>query len=155
MVDYAQAHEEDALKAIIDALSEDKSETPTAPEEAKANTDVSENDSKLLLQVVNVVKEAMSNQEHIDVERVASKLFLTRGHLNRRMKALTGVTTQQYINRVRLEYARQLLDNDTVSTIAEVGYQCGFDDASSFTRAFRNTFGTSPSAYRNRQDKDL
>ena len=92
------------------------------------------------------VKDNMQNG--VTVETLADKMCITRGHLNRRVKNITGTTTQQYITRIRLEHARLLLEQDASLPITEVAMQCGFDDASSFTRAFKRTFGATPSQHR-------
>ena len=83
----------------------------------------------------------------LSVETLASEMCITRGQLNRRVKTITGTTTQQYVIRLRLEQALQLLQT-TGLTISEIGYRCGFEDATSFSRAFKRTFGQSPTQYK-------
>ena len=85
----------------------------------------------------------------ISLEMVASKMFITRGQLNRKVKAITGRTTQQFAMKVRLTHASNLLKNNTDMAISEIAFRCGCEDATSFSRAFRGTFGKSPSQYRN------
>jgi AraC-like DNA-binding protein len=75
-------------------------------------------------------------------------MCITSGHLNRKIKSITGITTQQYILRIRMEYAKHILLNSPDLTISEVAYKCGFEDAASFSRAFRRTFDKSPSQMR-------
>ena len=139
-----QRMREEALQIIIDQLRTD----PTAPIDATER--IGRADRELLSRLVAFVKEKMS-QGTISIEALASEMCITRGQLNRRVKAVTGVTTQQYVLQVRLEHARMLLQEHTEMTVAEVGYQCGFEDATSFSRAFRRCFGQSPSQCRNEQ----
>jgi transcriptional regulator GlxA family with amidase domain len=68
--------------------------------------------------------------------------------LNRRIKNITGETTQHYVQNLRLEQARHLLQTTQMS-VSEIGYRCGFEDATSFSRAFKRSFGQSPTQYKN------
>ncbi len=85
----------------------------------------------------------------ISLEMVASKMFITRGQLNRKVKAITGRTTQQFAMDIRLKNACNLLKNSPDIMISEVAYKCGFEEATSFSRAFHREYNTSPTKYRN------
>ena len=87
------------------------------------------------------------------METLASEMCITRGQLNRKVKAITGITLQQYVMRIRLEYARLLMKQSPDTTIFEIACRCGFDDAASFSRAFRRTFNQSPTQYREEVSK--
>lgn len=137
---------EEALQATIDALRSKTAATDMAKQSTEPSA-LSEQDHQLLGKVVNSVKNGIENG-NLSIEAVAADVCLSRSQLNRRIKAITGVTTQQYVNRIRLEQARELL-NDPALQVSEVAYQCGFDDVASFSRAFRRTFGKSPSQHRN------
>ncbi len=104
---------------------------------------LSQADRYFLEKLVEIITKGMTNG-NISVEHLADKMYITRGQLNRRVKQVTGVTTQQYISRVRMEYAKLLLTNSPGLSISEVSYMCGFDDATSFSRAFKRTFDISP-----------
>ncbi len=134
---------EEALQATINALRSEKAENTPA-----ASTELNEQDHQLLQQVVASVMKAVENG-NVSIEAIATDVCLSRSQLNRRIKAITGVTTQQYVNRIRLEQARELLMEHPELQVSEVAYKCGFDDVASFSRAFRRTFGKSPSQHRN------
>ena len=103
--------------------------------------------SDFLQRVEAIVERRMSHPD-FTLEALASELCMTRGHLNRRVKALTGLTTQQFVVGIRLERARRLLRAHPFASIADVAYHCGYDDATSFTRAFHRRFGDVPSRLR-------
>lgn len=84
----------------------------------------------------------------MSLESIASEMYITRGQLTRRVKAITGMTTQQYAMKIRLTHACNLLRDNTDMAISEVAFRCGFEDATSFFRAFRRFHGMSPSQYR-------
>lgn len=136
---------EDALQATIMALRNEQ-DSSSSPSDSSHMT---EQDHQLLNQVVESVKKSMK-EGTLSIEAIAKDVCLSRGQLNRRIKGFTGVTTQQYVNRIRLEQARELLSDPSLQ-VSEVAYQCGFDDVASFSRAFRRTYGKSPSQYRNDQ----
>ena len=132
--------EEESLKNIISHL---KGEFPS--EEQYPH--LSDTNKQFLKQVVNSIMERISDKGY-SVEALASDMCITSGHLNRKIKSITGITTQQYVLRIRMEYAKHILLNSPDLTISEVAYKCGFEDAASFSRAFRRTFDKSPSQMR-------
>jgi transcriptional regulator GlxA family with amidase domain len=69
--------------------------------------------------------------------------------LNRRLKEATGETPKQFIDRVRFETARMLLETTTCS-IKQLAANSGYTDIASFRRAFYRYSGMTPGAYRTR-----
>jgi AraC family transcriptional regulator len=62
-------------------------------------------------------------------------------------KASTGSSPHQYILQCRLERAKQLLRDPSLS-LSQVGLRCGFADQSHMTNVFRRFVGVTPSKYR-------
>lgn len=87
------------------------------------------------------------SHEPLTVGELAAIAHLSLSQFERRFKALFQVTPVQYLIRLRLNKAAQLLSGSTLK-ITEVATQCGFYDHSHFIRQFSRTFGLSPSAYR-------
>ncbi|MDW3193983.1 MAG: AraC family transcriptional regulator [Cytophagales bacterium] len=73
--------------------------------------------------------------------------YFSSFHFHRVFKAITSETVNEYVTRKRLERsALDLLHKD--QGISEVALKYGFNDNSSFTRAFKKFYGSSPSAFR-------
>lgn len=104
--------------------------------------------SPFISQYINAVTCHMA-QGHVSLVLIAQEFHITRGQLNRRVKAKLGITAQQLALNIRIEQAKLLLTSHRDLPIADVAFQCGFDDATSFTRAFHRATGCSPSHYRN------
>ena len=83
----------------------------------------------------------------LDYKAIASEMFIGRAQLNRKLKAITGITTKEYILNLRLLRAKELLLS-TDLTVAEIAYQCGMDDPGYFSTIFRKATGMTPMAYR-------
>ena len=78
---------------------------------------------------------------------LATIAHLSLSQFERRFKALFQVTPVQYLIRLRLNKAGQLLTSSTAK-ITDIASQCGFYDHSHFIRQFTRAYGLSPSAYR-------
>ena len=84
--------------------------------------------------------------EPLSIDELAEKAFLSKYYLMRHFKAETGYSIHQYINSKRLLLARSLLDGP--APITEICYQCGFQDYTTFSRAFQRMFHMSPTDFR-------
>lgn len=87
--------------------------------------------------------------EPITLEALAKVACLSKYHFCRRFKKETGMTCTRYINWVRIERAKKLL-LDRSLTISNVSSDTGFNDLTYFERVFKEFVGISPSAYRKR-----
>lgn len=108
----------------------------------------SENHNSFIAQFSRVVAHHMA-QGHVSLVTIAQEFHITRGQLNRRVKTKLGITAQQLALDIRINHAKHLLLSNRDLPIADVAFLCGFDDATSFTRAFHRATGCSPSQYRN------
>lgn len=78
---------------------------------------------------------------------LAEQMSLSTRQLSRKVKQLTGLTVGKYVHEVKLQKARHLLEQKAYPTVAEVGYACGFNSHSYFTKIFNRHFGKSPASY--------
>ncbi len=83
------------------------------------------------------------------VDTLCRHSFISRSSLQRYFMRRFGISPKQYILRLRLEKAMDLLMQNDL-TIAEVAAACGFDDAKYFSRIFKQSYGISPSHIRSR-----
>lgn len=84
----------------------------------------------------------------ISVEELSDRVGLNRTTLQRVFKQMYGVTTFEYRTQVRMQEAKNLLLNDSVS-VTEAAGLCGYSNASKFAAAFKKVFGVTPSKWRN------
>lgn len=92
-------------------------------------------------------------QQHIQapysLERVAQEAAASPRTLLRHFKEVEGMTPLDYLHRLRVERAKQLLEV-TLVDLNEVMEYCGYQDASAFRRLFKRATGVTPSEYRRR-----
>jgi len=103
-------------------------------------------DQQFLQKVLNVVESNISD-EQFSVDKLADEANMSVSQLNRKLGALIDQPAGRLIRSMRLQRASDLLKNNS-GTISEICYQVGFNDQTSFTRAFKKRFGESPSKYK-------
>jgi signal transduction histidine kinase/DNA-binding response OmpR family regulator len=83
----------------------------------------------------------------INIPDLAEEFAMSESSLLRKLKQLTGLSPQQYIQELRLNRAYELLDNSTNNySVQQIALKIGYKDTRSFSRAFKNRFGKLPSA---------
>ncbi|MEM7573427.1 MAG: AraC family transcriptional regulator [Bacteroidota bacterium] len=80
---------------------------------------------------------------------LAQELFISPQHLSKVVKAATGYSPIRYLQHNLIAEAQKLL-RATPLSIAEIGFQLGYEDPAYFSRLFKKVTGVSPSIYRNR-----
>ena len=100
---------------------------------------------KLMERIMKVVNQNIANPD-LDIDFLASGVGISRIHLHRKLKEITGVPIATFIRNIRLQQAAQLLKNKQ-RDIAQVGYAVGYVNQSSFATLFKKQFGVSPSKY--------
>ena len=112
---------------------------------AKAH-ELSEQDKQFLNKTMTIITNQIESN-NVNVDELASQLAMSTSQFRRRLLATTGETPQGYITNIRMQKARYLLDTTPDMTILDVAKGCGYNDQSSFTRAFKRFFGVTPSDY--------
>ncbi len=102
-------------------------------------------DMDFLERVTNIIYRESGKTGDI-ISLLASEMCLSTSQLNRRIKAATGLTTTNYILKVRLNKAKKLLMKSQ-KPIGEIAMDCGFNDFAYFSRSFKKEFGMTPTSF--------
>lgn len=81
------------------------------------------------------------------IDNVASRLGMSRRYFTRLFRELTGNSWLDHVRDLRLRHAQTLL-RKTDRSILPIAFECGFDDLSSFYRAFKSATGITPHQWR-------
>ncbi len=87
-------------------------------------------------------------KEDINIEKVEAVCHYSYRNINRIFQALQHETIGKYVKRLRLEKAAQYLKYSDTS-ISDIAFDIGFEDVAAFSKAFKNKYNCSPSAFRN------
>jgi AraC-like DNA-binding protein len=107
-------------------------------------------DERLLQRIMAVMVINMDN--HLfGSEQFAEQLGVSHRHLSRKLMSLTGQSCNEFIRRMRLQRAAELLNKQT-GKVKEVAHQVGFNNLSYFAKCFKEFHNYSPSDYSKRID---
>ena len=81
--------------------------------------------------------------EGLTIDELASRFYISKYHMMRRFRDETGYTIHGYVTEKRLLLAQQLLAQGVPS--GEAALRCGYQEYSTFSRAYKKQFGRSPS----------
>lgn len=104
-------------------------------------------DEQFLKQAYETVQENLSDEQFGSTDLQAA-LLVSRTQLHRKLKALTDLSATQFIRKIRLEKAKELLTSTRMS-VSEIAYEVGFKSPVYFSQAFTSLFGQAPSTFRN------
>lgn len=98
------------------------------------------------LQEVNAAIEKHKENPELSIQELVAELKMRHDQLYRKLKALTGLSANQYIRTYRLNCAAAMLRSKKYM-VTEVLYSVGFNNPSYFTKCFKKEFGMLPSEY--------
>lgn len=90
--------------------------------------------------------------EPLTLQSISSTLGFSKYYLSRCFCEKTGCNFNQYLNSLRIDYAKRLLESSNLS-VTEIAYESGFESQCTFYRAFRETSGATPNQYRKQFQK--
>jgi AraC-like DNA-binding protein len=103
------------------------------------------NDSVFLERVVRCINDNIKNNKYT-IEDLADDVGVSRTHLHRQIKRITGVPSSEFLKNVRLEQAASYIKEGKIS-VAQVAYAVGFNSQSHFSTQFKKYFGVTPKDY--------
>ena len=103
------------------------------------------NFSPEILQAISYMQNKVSIQ--LTAEQIAQKLFISRHQLQKHFKAETGLTVGEYLDKLLVYRATQLMVNPQLS-LRNISEQLGFCDQFYFSRRFKKLTGQTPSEFR-------
>lgn len=110
-------------------------------------------DEVFLKNAMEVVERNISNSE-FRVSSFVSEMNMSRSVLYRKFEALTGQSVNEFVRKIRLKRAAQLLSLNEL-TVSEVTYEVGFNDPQYFSKCFSKQYGMTPSDYARKNRKKI
>jgi len=111
-----------------------------------------EHDDQLVLRVQEYIEKNYHNK--ITVDQLAAHHATIRRTLERRFKRATENSVMEYLQRVRMEAAKRLLEREN-TTVNHAMYDVGYSDPKAFREVFKKLVGISPVAYKRKFTKDF
>jgi AraC-like DNA-binding protein len=109
------------------------------------NLIINSTEQNFLNKTIRMIEDHIADPE-FDVPTLASEIGMSQPILYKKIRALTGLSVNDFIKSLRLKRADQLLKAG-MGSIAEVAYSVGFNDRKYFSIEFKKQFGKSPTAH--------
>ena len=129
------------IKNRLLLASKFSSPEPYSPEEVHT----SKIDQEFLNKAISFIQNNVA-EDNLGIDLLSSHLCVSRRHLHRKIKVLTGSSPVEFINVLRLRKSMELLKQNKLS-ISEIGYMVGFSNPSYFAQSFKKLYGHPPSFF--------
>ncbi len=150
----AKPFELNVLEARIENfLHKKKDKQQVFNETPKADTEelgISPLDKEFLDKVVGIIETNMQKAEDVDINTLATEVYMSKSTLYRKIKSVTGLSPIDFVKNIRLKKAYELLLKNEMS-IADVAYYTGFSSPKYFATRFKEQFGMTPSDFMKQQ----
>lgn len=103
-------------------------------------------EEEFLFKLMQLVEDNISNSD-FNNDELANLMFMSRSTFYRKLKAVTGMSGNEFIRTARLNYASKLLKSGNYA-VTEAAFESGFNDIKYFRKRFQDQFGLSPSEYK-------
>ncbi len=106
------------------------------------------NKSYAVNRIINYLNE--NYDQKISLEQIAHNMFLSPVYISKIFKEETGESPINYLIKIRLEKAKDILLNRNSGSIKSIANQVGYDDVYHFSKLFKKYYGISPLYYKKR-----
>lgn len=103
-------------------------------------------DKEFLDKITNTITEGLAAAENIDITVLSNVMCMSSSTLYRKVKALTGMSTNEYIRKIKMQLAEKYLLEGKYS-ISEIAFKVGINSSVYFRQCFKEEFGMSASEY--------
>ena len=117
---------------------------PKALQEPMEPIELNKLDREFLEKLTHIIEENLDAE--LDIPFMTSKIGMSHSPFYRKVKALTGISANEFIRKVRLKNSLQLLLTGTYN-ISEAAYMTGFNNVSYYRQCFKDEYGMSPTEY--------
>ena len=119
------------------------------PMEKIDKIEMKSNDEMLMERVIKSINEHIGDSDY-NIDMLCSDAGISRAHLHRKMKDMTGISVSEFIRNIRMEQAARLLREQKVN-ISQVAYSVGYSSLPYFSAVFRKHFGMAPREFAEQQ----
>lgn len=112
--------------------------------------DITPVDEQFIEHVLQVIDRYLDDSS-FTVEQMAKEVGTSSPQLYRKVKAITGLSPNEFIRNIRLKRGAQLLKKSGM-TVSEISYKVGFGNPKYFSRCFSQQFGCSPKDFKVREE---
>lgn len=123
--------------------SDSPSQSQTATESSES---LSKADQAWLRRLEDTVRNEMGAFD-FTLDRLSLQMAISRRQLSRKVKALTGFTVHRYVQEIKLNEAKRLLETHAKSTVKAIAYELGMKDVKHFSKLYQQRFGQRPSDF--------
>lgn len=103
-------------------------------------------DDKLMKKVISITNENLSDSS-FGIEQLSKEIGISSVYLNKKISALTGKTSSEFVRSIRVKKGAALLSKTQLS-ISEIAYEVGYTEPKYFSKYFKEEYGILPSEYR-------
>lgn len=106
---------------------------------------LNELDNEFIEKTTSLIEDNISS-EHVSASFLAEQLCMSYSSFSRKIKALTGMTSNELIRKIKMKRAEEMLLSRKY-TVTEIAYQLGYSNMSHFRQYFKEEFGIVPSKF--------
>lgn len=132
----------DTRRKIAEQIQTD---TSNSEKSTVVTNSLNELDKEFIEKITDIIEENIDS-ESLDVNFIADKIFMSHSTLYRKIKALTDMTINEFIRKIRMKLAEELLLSGKYS-ISEISYMVGINSVTYFRQCFKDQFGLAPTEY--------